>query len=581
MSRPRLLSTFVKSRWILYTIAAIFIIASNVTQAIFPKVLGDFTDDLEKGIMTHDAVIDYSLLLLGLGVSAGVMFAVGQYLNGRLGRIFEFEARKRLFRHFSILSEHYFSKQGVGKQLSYVMNDVTALREAISRGLNMSVNATFTILSILFMMLISGIPLYLIGFLMLPVLCIPFLVKYFGSRIRQRSHHVQEALAAMTDSAEEQFGGIRLTKTFAAEDIAERRFGERVDEILNRQLRLVRMSSLFEALLPFTGALAFVVAITAGGYMTIQGKISLGNFVTITIYLRMIMGPLQQIGNVINLIQRSRASLDRINALLSLKPDIQEKEGAVALRDKEGTLRIQGLSFKYPDTDQYALQNISLTVKQGRTLGIVGKTGSGKTTLVKLLLRVYDPPERSVYIGEHDIRDVTLQSLRTQIAYVPQDGFLFSTTIQNNIAFSNRNASLDKVEQAAKDAQIHQNISEFPKQFSTVLGERGVTLSGGQRQRTSLARGFMKEAPILILDDSVSAVDAVTETNIIQKLQASNKGQTTLIIAHRISAVKHADEIIVLDEGRVVQRGTHKQLLAEEGLYASLHAIQEEGARHG
>lgn len=581
MGSPRLLGSFVKAHWYIYGIAVIFVIASNITQAVFPKVLGDFIDEAEAGLINKTIVIDYSVYLLILGISTGVLFAVGQYINGRMGRIFEFQARQRLFRHFSSLSEHYFSKHGVGKQLSYVMNDVTALRESISRGLNMTVNATFTILSIMVMMTISHIPLQLIAFIILPVLSIPFLVRYFGSRIRQRSRHVQEALAAMTDSAEEQLGGVRVTKTFAAEDIAERRFGQTVDEIRNRQLRLVRMSSLFEALMPFTGALSFVVAIIIGGYMTIHDMISVGNFVTITFYIRMIMNPLQQIGTVINMVQRARASLDRINHLLEIVPDIRDREEAVRLLPSDAAIRVHNLSFRYPNSDEYALRDISLTVEKGKTLGIIGKTGSGKTTLMKLLLRVYEPPEKTIWIGDKEIHSITLESLRSQIAYVPQDGFLFSTTIRDNIAFSDRTAEFQQVEQAAKEAQIYQHVMEFPEQFDTPLGERGVTLSGGQRQRTSLARGFLKEASVLILDDSVSAVDAVTESSIVQQLRTSSREQTTLIIAHRISAVKHADEIVVLDEGRIVQRGTHQQLLAQPGLYASLHSIQEEGARHG
>jgi ATP-binding cassette subfamily B protein len=238
------------------------------------------------------------------------------------------------------------------------------------------------------------------------------------------------------------------------------------------------------------------------------------------------------------------------------------------------------LTFRYPGSDQPSLQDIDLEVAPGKTLAIVGKTGSGKTTLVKLLLRIFDPPEGTVWIGGQDIRTITLESLRTQIAYVPQDGFLFSTTIQDNIAFFNRQgAELGEIVRAAKQAQIYNNIMEFPGRFETKLGERGITLSGGQRQRTSLARGLIKNAPILILDDSVSAVDAVTETKIIRNLRAAHHDKTTILIAHRISAVKHADEIIVLDEGRIVQRGTHQELLQQEGLYASLYAIQEEGIR--
>ncbi|MCY9589568.1 ABC transporter ATP-binding protein [Paenibacillus chitinolyticus] len=580
MGSQRLLRNYVKANLGLYSVGVAFIILSNVVQSFFPRVLGEFTDDLQLKVATSHTVAGYSLQLLGIGVAYGVLFGIGQYTNARLGRRFEYATRQKLFRHFSTLSEHYFSRHGVGKLLSYVMNDVTAVRESISNGVNQTTNAIFFILSAFVMMSFSSIPFGLIALSLAPMALIPFIVVFLGPRIRSRSLEVQESLATMTESAEEQFGGIRVTKTFAAEEIAYERFGRNVDDIREKQLRLVRMSSLFQSLLPLMGSFSMIIAILAGGYMTLHGQITLGSFVSLTFYLRMMMTPLQQIGNVINMMQRSRASLERLNHLLAVKPDIREEAKAAHLENGAGELEIRGLSFCYPGSDRRALEAIDLKVEPGRTLGIIGRTGSGKTTLVKLLLRIYDPPAGTIYIGGHDIRRVTLESLRSQIAYVPQDGFLFSTTIRDNIAFSRRDAADDEMQQAAREAQIYSSITELPRGFETKLGERGITLSGGQRQRASLARGFMKRAPILILDDSVSAVDAVTETNIVRQIRAAHRDKTTLIIAHRISAVKHADEIIVLDEGRIVQRGTHKELLALPGLYASLYQIQEEGTRH-
>ncbi|EGL13062.1 MULTISPECIES: ABC transporter ATP-binding protein [unclassified Paenibacillus] len=580
MGSQRLLRNYVKANLGLYSVGVAFIILSNVVQSFFPRVLGEFTDDLQLKVATSHTVASYGMQLLGIGVAYGVLFGIGQYTNARLGRRFEYATRQKLFRHFSTLSEHYFSRHGVGKLLSYVMNDVTAVRESISNGVNQTTNAIFFILSAFVMMSFSSIPFGLIALSLAPMAFIPFIVVFLGPRIRSRSLEVQESLATMTESAEEQFGGIRVTKTFAAEEIAYERFGRNVDAIREKQLRLVRMSSLFQSLLPLMGSFSMIIAILAGGYMTLHGQITLGSFVSLTFYLRMMMTPLQQIGNVINMMQRSRASLERLNHLLAVKPDIREEAKAEQLENGAGELDIRGLSFRYPGSDRRALEAIDLKVEPGRTLGIIGRTGSGKTTLVKLLLRIYDPPAGTIFIAGHDIRRVTLESLRSQIAYVPQDGFLFSTTIRDNIAFSRRDAADDEMQQAAREAQIYSSITELPRGFETKLGERGITLSGGQRQRASLARGFMKQAPILILDDSVSAVDAVTETNIVRQIRAAHRDKTTLIIAHRISAVKHADEIVVLDEGRIVQRGTHKELLARPGLYASLYQIQEEGTRH-
>ena len=457
------------------------------------------------------------------------------------------------------------------------MNDVSSVRESIANAINQLTSALVLLVSIIVILAMSSIPLTFILVCVLPLLSIPFMVVYFGPRVRSRSRDVQESLAAMTDSAEEQIGGIRVTKTFAVEDIARRRFGKTVDNIRDNQLRLVKMSSMFQSLLPFTGGLSLVVAIVYGGYLTVNGQLTLGHFVAVTLYLRMLMQPLQQIGNVINTMQRARASLDRLNSLLAEQPDIREAEHAVSLDSQHLSIEVRDLSFTYPGANKESLSHIHLRAEPGETIGIVGKTGSGKTTLLKLLLRVYDPPRGTVFIGGKDIHDLTLAKLGTNIAYVPQEGFLFSTTIRDNIAFSNRQLDQDRVEEASKMAEIYGNITELPDRFETKLGERGLTLSGGQRQRTSLARGLVKHAPILLLDDSVSAVDAVTETNIIRNLRKIRRGKTTLLIAHRISALRHADRIYVLDEGRIIEQGSHEQLLAKGGYYASLCKLQEEG----
>ncbi|ANF95925.1 ABC transporter ATP-binding protein [Paenibacillus bovis] len=576
MKDRSILTDYVREHWPHYLMAVVLIILSNIAQAALPRVLGQFTDALLAGNIRYEMIIDYSLILAGIGIAYNLLFGAGQFSVMRLGRKFEFAMRQSLFRKFATLSEHYFSRQGTGKLLSSMTNDVTSVRESISNGITMTTNAIFLFLSCLVMMLLSHIPLYLILVSIVPMVAIPFLVVYFGPRIRKRSMSVQESLAVMTESAEEQLRGIRVTKTFAIEPTARQRFGSTVDQIRDNQLHLVRMSSLFQAAVPFLGALSLVISLMYGGYLAIQGSITIGNFIALTLYLRIMSGPLQQIGNVINMMQRSSASLDRVNRLLGEQPDIQDDENALPLAASPD-LELRDLTFTYPGSERPAISGLNAHIASGQTVGIVGKTGSGKTTLVKLLLRIYDPPAGTILLGGTDVRRISINSLRSRIAYVPQDGFLFSTTIRDNIAFSDRDIPLEKVENHARQAMIYEPIARFPEQFETRLGERGITLSGGQRQRTSLARGLAKTGPILILDDSMSAVDAVTETGILENLVQERQSRTTIIIAHRISAVKQADWIIVMDEGRIVQQGTHQQLLNEQGIYASMYQLQEEG----
>jgi ATP-binding cassette subfamily B multidrug efflux pump len=572
-----LLLQFVRMKWYVYVSGILFIAAANIIQSYFPKILGEFTDLLQKGGMSGFTIEHYSLLLAVIGVTYALLGGIGQFHFNFVGRYFEYVMRKKLFNHLTHMDERFYSKNGVGHLLSYILNDVTAVRESISRGVNQTTNAVMMLFSVVIMMSVNSVPLYLVACCIIPLLIIPVIVVRFGPIIRTRSFEVQESLGKMTEMVEEQIGGIRVAKKFVVGSIMSGRFAKTVDQVRNGQLRLIKVSSFFQSIIPFLGALSLVITIGFGGYMTIIHQITLGNFVALTLYIRLLVNPLQQIGNVINTMQRSRASLERIDELLGKKPDVVNQEHAVSQDIKEAGIYIHNLSFSYPEAANQSLTDINLKVKPGSTLGIVGKTGSGKTTLMKLLVRLYDSPAGTIFIGGKDISDMTLESLREQISYVPQQGFLFSTTIRDNIAFYRRDSKLASVEHAAKQAQIYSHIDELPDKFETKLGDRGVTLSGGQRQRIGLARGIIKNSSIMILDDSVSAVDTLTEHEIIEHLHAERTQKTTIITSHRISAMKYADLIIVMDEGRIIEQGSHSELLNLGGSYSSLHAIQQEG----
>ena len=353
--KQRLLSPYLKSRAALYTLSLLLIAAGNMIQSYYPTILGQFTDQLQSKSATLGNVNHYALLLALIAICYGSMAGLGQYLIMRLGRGFERLTRKQLFRHFTQLSESYYSKHGVGQMLSYVMNDVTSVREAISVCLNQTANAVILLLSALFMMITAGIPPLLILYCASPLLLIPVLVVYLGPRIRTRSRNVQNALATMTESAEEQFGGIRVTQKFAVEPIMADRFGVTVDRIREGQLSLVRMSSLFQALLPFLGALALVITITAGGYQALSGTISTGTFVSLTLYIRLMITPLQQIGNVINTMQRSRAGLERLQELLADPARCPQRSGGASLLREAAAIELTGLTFRYPGSSLAAL----------------------------------------------------------------------------------------------------------------------------------------------------------------------------------------------------------------------------------
>lgn len=558
-------------RWA-YLLAIVAIGGAEFLQVQIPNVLGQFINRLKAGA-TQNAVEHYALELAFFAACYVVAFGLGQLLMGQLARTMEYDVRQVLFRHWERLSSHYFQQHSVGDLLNHTLTDVTRVRQALSQGINQMAQAVFLFAATLYMTL-GTINVELTLLSLLPLLVIPAVIVAMGPRVRMRSRRVQEALSDMAERAEESFLAIRLIKATSNEDTENGRFADLVNEVLARQMKLVELNTLFQAILPMLSGIAFTVGLLLGGFDVIHHVISLGGFVAFSAYLAMMVQPLMQFGRVINTFQNASASLVRLQVLLRVEPTIVDPAEPVR-RDWRGEVAITHLTYRYPGSDARVLDDATVHIPRGSVLGIVGRTGAGKTTLLNLILRDYDPPRGTIALDGTDILDLRLEDLRELIAYVPQDGFLFSTTIGENIAFSMPMVVPEAVERAASQSHILDAIREMPDGIHTEIGERGVTLSGGQRQRTAIARALIKsDAKLLILDDSLSAVDTRTETDILRVLRRARGRKTTIIAAHRLSALRDADHIIVLDHGAVVERGTHEELVRAGGLYAELFRIQ-------
>lgn len=458
--------------------------------------------------------------------------------------------------------------------MAHATNDIHSIRHALGMGIVMFIDSVFlTLLTIVMMVRTTNFRLTIIALFTLPFISV--IVRKFGKVIHRRFRQVQEAFSQLTDTTQESFAGIRVIKSFVQEDLVIEEFNKVNRNNFEKNLKLVRVHGIFHPLINYIAAISFFIVIIYGGRLVILDLITLGDFIAFNNYLNLLVWPMMAMGWVINFIQRGIASMERINALLDEKPEIVDSVNAKELNSVEGKIQFENVYFKYPTSKDYVLKDINFTIEPGQTLAIVGKTGSGKTTIVNLLLRLYDIEKGSILIDGINIKDIKLKSIRENIGYVPQDNFLFSTSIRDNIGFAfDKAIDEETMIHSSKLAQVYDNIIAFPNQFDTVLGERGVTLSGGQKQRVSIARALAKDSPILILDDSLSAVDTETEELILNGLKSVTNQKTTIIISHRISTVKDADEIIVIDEGEIIERGTHDSLLELNGLYRYLYEKQ-------
>lgn len=564
---------FMEHKWN-YVLGAIWLIAVDLVQLLVPQILRTVTNLLQDNLLTTKSLIKYGILIM----VTGLIIAIGRYfwriyIQGT-SRTLEYYLRNKLFNHLLGLSTNYFNTQKTGDLMAHATNDINAIRMALGPGLVALIDATFiTILAITMMIRTTNFKLTLIALITLPLIAI--IVGKFGKLVHKRFRVVQEAFSQLTDTTQENFAGIRVIKSFVQEEKEIEKFTEVNKYNLEKNLELVKVSGTFHPLVQFLASISFLIVIWYGGTLVMMNEISLGDFIAFNSYLSLLVWPMMAIGWVINLLERGSASMERINEILRVKPEILEVKNPIKLENVKGDIKFSNVSFKYPNSKNYALKNININIPPGSTTAIVGRTGSGKTTLINLLLRLYDIDEGEILLDGNNIKNISLKSLRENIGYVPQDNFLFSRTIKENIAFPfEQEIANHHIYKAAKVAEVYDNIIEFPEKFETVLGERGVTLSGGQKQRVSIARAIIKKSPILIFDDSFSSVDTETEEKILNNLKTVTKEITTIIISHRVSTVKDSDQIIVLDDGKIIERGDHNSLLKLDGIYKDIYEKQ-------
>lgn len=556
-----------------YLMGVLALVIVALLQLIPPRIIGIVVDEIETGIITSASLTQWLVILAST--------AIGQYLLRYLWRVkiwgnaakLEKIVRNQLYDHFTNMDNEFFQKYRAGDLMAHATNDLRGLRMVAGGGiLTMADAISVGLTTLIAMAFVVDWRLTLIAIIPLPFLAIAS--RVLGKKLHVLFRDAQAAFSQLNNKVQESIQGIKVVKTFGQEKEDIEDFDKETENVVAKNKAVYKIDSLFDPTITFIMGIAYFLTIFVGGLLITNNEITIGDFVTFINYIGMLVWPMFAIGRLFNIIERGSASYDRIENLLREETSIEERHGAV---DKpiSGDLTFSIEEFNYPDSNEPTLTNINFTLKAGGTLGIVGKTGAGKTSIIKLLLREYDHYKGNIEYGNYDIRDYSLDALLKHIGYVPQDNYLFSDTIRENIRFADPTLAQSAVEAAAKLANIHEDILELPNGYDTEVGERGVSLSGGQKQRISIARAILINPELMILDDSLSAVDAKTEESILSGLKDIRSGQTTIIAAHRISSVMHAEEIIVVEDGTIVERGTHAELLEMDGWYKHMYEQQQ------
>ncbi|WP_417632275.1 ABC transporter ATP-binding protein [Enterococcus faecalis] len=573
MSIFKKLGWFFKQEKKSYIIGVFSLMMVALVQLVPPKVIGVVVDEIVNKEIRLTKIIVWIVLLIGAGLAQYLFRYIWRmHIWGSAARL-EKELRTQLFHHFTKMDSIFYQKYRTGDLMAHATNDLNAIQNVAGAGILTFADSVITGgTTIIAMVLFVDWRLTLIVLLPSPLLAVTS--RVLGSKLHDAFRDSQVAFSAINDKTQESITGIKVIKTFGQEkeDLAD--FTEKIDDAIVKNKRTNFLDALFDPFITLIIGVSYVLTIIIGGRFIMEGTISLGQLVSFIAYIGMLVWPMFAIGRLFNVLERGNASYDRVNELLHEKTHIIERKDAIKTM-AQGTISMKIDSFSYPKEEAVALENIQFSLQEGETLGIVGKTGAGKTTILKLLMREYDQYQGTISFGKHDIKNYTLDALMGAMGYVPQDHFLFSMTVRDNIRFAKPHLEQATVEQAAALAFINQEIKAFPEGYDTMVGERGVSLSGGQKQRISIARALIVEPELLILDDALSAVDAKTEEAILSNLKETRQEKTTIITAHRLSSVMHAKEILVLDEGKIIERGTHQELLAHKAWYQRMWEKQQ------
>lgn len=550
----------------------IFIFISNLGAIYIPLLLKDSIDSLSKTI-NYQKILNYSVLILAAAIVSGFFRYLIRQTIIVVSREIEYDMRQDFWQHIQFLPVRYFQNTSTGNIMAHATNDLNAVRMFIGPAVMYSADTIIRLMFVVGIMLSLSVSLTLYSLLPLPLLS--YLVFRIGKSIHVKFTRIQEQFAELTARAQENFSGIRVIKSYVREQNEIAEYTRQSNDYLIKNMEMIKLQSMFQPVLFLVTGVSIIIVIWLGGLKVINGTMSLGEISAFVIYLGLLIWPVIAFGWVINIIQQASASMKRISNMLSEKNEIRDNEDTDAsVKDITGHITLRNVSFRYSDNLPYVLKNINMDIPAGHTVAIIGATGSGKTTLVNLIPRLYDAAEGSISIGGRDIKKIPIGVLRKNIGIVPQETFLFSDTLSNNIAYGLPQTDMDTVLKVSEISRISRDIESFPTGYDTMVGERGITLSGGQKQRTCLARALAVDPEILILDDSFSAVDTNTEEEILKRLKEYMKNRTSIIISHRISTVKDADRIYVLKDGRIEEEGKHEELVEKGGIYAEIHFKQ-------